>query len=104
MGLVSCLGPMCLGHESAGVIVQIGSNLAAKARAADAAAAALAKDADAPVGAKEARAVVGQRALTVGDRVALEPGSESTSEWLAEGAYLKRRVDCAPTVGMGSTK
>ncbi|KAK6910170.1 chlorophyll synthesis pathway protein BchC [Kwoniella mangroviensis CBS 8507] len=45
MGLVALEEPMCLGHESAGIIVQLGSNN-----------------------------VVGKGALQLGDKVALEPG------------------------------
>lgn len=48
LGLVSCCSAMCLGHESAGEIVKLGSRVA-----------------QAP----------GRTALQVGDRVALEPGS-----------------------------
>ncbi|WVQ99327.1 chlorophyll synthesis pathway protein BchC [Kwoniella sp. CBS 9459] len=45
MGLVALQEPMCLGHESSGILVQLGSN-----------------------------AVVGKGALQLGDKVALEPG------------------------------
>jgi D-xylulose reductase len=60
MGLVSCCGSMCLGHESAGVIVQLGSALAKRAEAATVA------NGSAPAGA---------HVLQLGDRVALEPGT-----------------------------
>ncbi|KAL7421703.1 hypothetical protein Q5752_003473 [Cryptotrichosporon argae] len=60
MGLVECLSPMCLGHESAGVIVRLGASVAAQAAAVSA---------DAPAGTQ-----AGRRALQLGDRVALEPG------------------------------
>ena len=68
MGLVSCAGTMCLGHESSGVVVRLGANLAAKARQADEAAAKL-KDSQAA-----AEAVVGEDVLKIGTRVTLEPG------------------------------
>lgn len=68
MGLVSCAGAMCLGHESSGVVVRLGANLAAKARQADEAAAKL-KDSQAA-----AEAVVGEDVLKIGTRVTLEPG------------------------------
>lgn len=61
MGLVSCLGDMCLGHESSGIIAQIGPNLAAAVKKADAAGA----------GASKGSA---KHVLRVGDRVTLEPG------------------------------
>ena len=63
---------MCLGHESSGVIVQLGSNVAAKAAAAGKAAAELASS-GASKGA--AAAAVGARALNLGDKVTLEPGT-----------------------------
>ena len=68
MGLVSCCGAMCLGHESAGVIVQLGSNVAAQARRAVEAEAKLSSSDNQP------EAVVGQAVLKVGTRVTLEPG------------------------------
>lgn len=68
MGLVSCCGAMCLGHESAGVIVQLGSNLAAQARRAAETEAKLASSD------KQPEAVVGQGVLKLGTRVTLEPG------------------------------
>lgn len=67
MGLVSCAGSMCLGHESSGVIARLGSNLAALARKAE--------QAEKEQGSeKQAQAVVGQGVLKVGTRVTLEPG------------------------------
>ncbi|KAK8864318.1 hypothetical protein IAR55_001565 [Kwoniella newhampshirensis] len=73
MGLVSLLEPMCLGHESSGYIVQLGSNVAAQAAAADRLAKRLASENE---GADKGsvRGVVGKRALNLGDRVAMEPG------------------------------
>lgn len=68
MGLVSCCGSMCLGHESSGIIVQLGSNLAVKARAAAKAEQEL-KDRKG-----EPEALVGEGVLKVGTRVTLEPG------------------------------
>lgn len=67
-GLVSCLGPMCLGHESSGIIVRLGANVAAKAEAATQAAKKLDLDGG------EARQVVGKRALDIGMNVTMEPG------------------------------
>jgi hypothetical protein len=68
MGLVSCCGAMCLGHESSGLIVRLGANVAAKAVAADKASDALAnRKADKAT----AQSVVGKR---IGDKVTLEPG------------------------------
>jgi D-xylulose reductase len=55
LGLVSCCGAMALGHESAGEIVQLGANLAAKAAKAD--------------------STAGGHTFRVGDRVTLEPGT-----------------------------
>ncbi|KAL1413511.1 hypothetical protein Q8F55_001285 [Vanrija albida] len=60
LGLVSCSSAMCLGHESAGEVVQLGANLAAKAEAAAVA---------------NGAAPAGTAPLRVGDRVALEPGT-----------------------------
>lgn len=60
MGLVSCTGDMCLGHESSGYIAQLGSNLAAMAR-----------KADSEKGASKGPA---KQVLRVGDKVTLEPG------------------------------
>ncbi|ORY34084.1 hypothetical protein BCR39DRAFT_592646 [Naematelia encephala] len=72
MGLVSCNSPMCLGHESSGIIVQLGANVAAQAEAANQKASSLAKSQN---GDKESvKQVVGKRALEVGTRVTLEPG------------------------------
>ena len=68
MGLVSCCGAMCLGHESSGIVVQLGTNIAAKASKADAAADEHKGD-DTKV-----QAAVGQGILRLGSRVALEPG------------------------------
>lgn len=68
MGLVSCAGPMCLGHESSGIVVRLGSNLAAKAREAKAVEEKLAQSS------AKAEAVVGPDVLKVGTRVTLEPG------------------------------
>ena len=59
---------MCLGHESSGIIVQLGSNLAVKARAAAKAEQEL-KDRQG-----EPEALVGEGVLKVGTRVTLEPG------------------------------
>lgn len=63
---------MCLGHESSGIIVQLGQNVAAAATMADKRAADLAK-----VTGDRARAqnVEGNAALHLGDRVTLEPGT-----------------------------
>lgn len=61
LGLVSCCGAMCLGHESAGVVVQLGSNLAAQAAKAS------------QIG--TVNAAGGVRPLTVGTEVTLEPGA-----------------------------
>ena len=68
MGLVSCCGPMCLGHESAGIIVQLGSNLTSQAEAL--------KESQKAVGGDrgKANAVTGKPTLMLGDKVALEPG------------------------------
>lgn len=72
MGLVTCSSPMCLGHESSGIVVQLGQNVAASAATADKRAADLAK----LTGDREkAQNVVGNAALHVGDRVTLEPGT-----------------------------
>lgn len=61
MGLVSCMGDMCLGHESSGYIAQLGSNLAAAAR----------KAGPKVEGQKKGAA---KQVLRVGDKVTLEPG------------------------------
>ena len=76
MGLVSCDAPMCLGHEAAGIIVQLGSNIAAQAADADAAAAELAKvQANANGSGTTGKAKpLPKKVLRLGDRVALEPG------------------------------
>lgn len=66
MGLVSCQGPMCLGHESSGIVVRLGSNLASQASKANEAAQKL--------GQGEAQAVVGKGILKLGTRVTMEPG------------------------------
>lgn len=72
MGLVKCSSAMCLGHESSGIIVQLGRNVAASAATADQRAAELAK----LCGDREkAQNVVGNAALHLGDRVTLEPGT-----------------------------
>jgi hypothetical protein len=64
---------MCLGHESAGLIVQLGSNIAAKSASADEATTKLASgNAD---GGK-AQAGVGSNVLRLGDRVAVS-GSDT---------------------------
>jgi hypothetical protein len=68
MGLVSCAGSMCLGHESSGVIARLGSNLAALAREAEQA------EKDLQGSEKQAEAVVGKGVLKIGTRVTLEPG------------------------------
>lgn len=63
---------MCLGHESSGIIVQLGQNVAAQAAKSDARAEELAKS----IGDREkAQNVVGNAALHIGDRVTLEPGT-----------------------------
>lgn len=72
MGLVSCSGAMCLGHESAGIVVQLGQNVAAQAAKSDARASELAKTTGDRA---KAQNVVGNSALHLGDRVALEPGT-----------------------------
>ena len=59
---------MCLGHESSGIVARLGSNLAAKAAAAEQNAA------HASGGSKTAQAVVGKAGLRLGQRVTLEPG------------------------------
>ncbi|WVO16212.1 chlorophyll synthesis pathway protein BchC [Cryptococcus depauperatus] len=68
MGLATCSESMCLGHESAGVIVQLGSNVAQQtARAGEIAAArGLAEESN--------KGTLANRPLTIGDKVALEPG------------------------------
>lgn len=72
MGLVKCSSAMCLGHESSGIVVQLGQNVAASAATADKRAADLA----AQTGDRaKAQNVVGNAALHVGDRVTLEPGT-----------------------------
>ncbi|GFZ44046.1 Xylitol dehydrogenase A [Saitozyma sp. JCM 24511] len=71
MGLVSCCGAMCLGHESSGLIIRLGANVAAKAVAADKASDALANG---KADKATAQSVVGKRALRLGDKVTLEPG------------------------------
>jgi D-xylulose reductase len=68
MGLVHCTSPMCLGHESAGILVQLGSNVAAQVAAADKVKSEMDGDGKAAV------AVTGKRVLRLGDQVALEPG------------------------------
>lgn len=72
MGLVSCSGAMCLGHESSGIIVQLGQNVAASAAKSDARAEELAKSTGDRA---KAQNVVGNAALHLGDRVTLEPGT-----------------------------
>ena len=69
MGLVTCDAPMCLGHEAAGIIVQLGSNIAAQAAEADKAAGDLANG----NGGGKVKALP-KKVLRLGDRVALEPG------------------------------
>lgn len=71
MGLVTCDAPMCLGHEAAGIIVQLGSNIAAQAAEADKAAQALANGNGS--GNSKVKALP-KKVLRLGDRVALEPG------------------------------
>ena len=68
MGLVSCSGSMCLGHESSGVVARLGSNLAALARKAEEAEKQL-QGSD-----KQTEAIVGKGVLKIGTRVTLEPG------------------------------
>lgn len=70
MGLVHCTSAMALGHESAGVIVRLGSNLAKKAADARAKAEKAAKR----TGTDAAYDAVEQPVLRLGDQVALEPG------------------------------
>ena len=72
MGLVTCSAPMCLGHEAAGIIVQLGSNIAAQAAEADKAAKEI-SDAQAD-GKSTVRKALPKKVLRLGDRVALEPG------------------------------
>jgi len=72
MGLVSCSGAMCLGHESSGIVVQLGQNVAAQAAKSDARAEELAKSTGDRA---KAQNVVGNSALHLGDRVTLEPGT-----------------------------
>jgi D-xylulose reductase len=72
MGLVSCSGSMCLGHESSGIVVQLGQNVAAQATISDQRAAELAKSSGDQA---KAQNVVGSAALHLGDRVTLEPGT-----------------------------
>ena len=67
---------MCLGHESAGIIVQLGANIAAKSASATKETAKLASgNAD---GGK-AQAGVGSNVLSLGDRVAVSYGDISDS-------------------------
>ncbi|OCF40333.1 sorbitol dehydrogenase [Kwoniella heveanensis CBS 569] len=73
MGLVALQEPMCLGHESAGILVQLGSNVARQAAEARAVAQKLSEN-DHQVNTGQAQAVVGQGTLQLGDKVALEPG------------------------------
>jgi hypothetical protein len=68
MGLVSCTGDMCLGHESSGYIAQLGSNLAALAREAGP------KAREAGPKASGEKKGAAKQVLRVGDRVTLEPG------------------------------
>ena len=65
---------MCLGHESSGIIVRLGSNVAGKASEAEAVASLL-SNLNGHVDKADAKAVVGRRALNLGDRVTLEPGT-----------------------------
>lgn len=65
-----CTSPMCLGHESAGIVVRLGSKVAAQAAAADAKAAKIISATGQQGGAAAAEAGV----IKLGDRVAMEPG------------------------------
>jgi D-xylulose reductase len=60
---------MCLGHEAAGIIVQLGGNIAAQVEAADRAKVEVARS-DKAVPGKS----LPKKVLRLGDRVALEPG------------------------------
>lgn len=72
MGLINVTSSMCLGHESSGVLVRLGSNVATQAAAADAIASEMSR---ANGQTKEtSRQVVGKRALRLGDKVTVEPG------------------------------
>ena len=72
MGLVTCDQPMCLGHEAAGILVQLGANIAAQASEAARAEEQLSK-VQANGGAKGVK-LLPKKVLRLGDRVALEPG------------------------------
>lgn len=63
---------MCLGHESSGIVVQLGQNVAAAASTADKRAEELTKLCGDRA---KAQNVVGNSALHLGDRVTLEPGT-----------------------------
>ncbi|CAD6573669.1 MAG: hypothetical protein TREMPRED_000884 [Tremellales sp. Tagirdzhanova-0007] len=71
LGLAIVESPMCLGHESSGIVVRLGSNIAAKA--ADAAKL-TSKLSDSKVGKDTAGDVVEARVLKLGGRVTMEPG------------------------------
>ncbi|WVR06974.1 hypothetical protein IAU60_004011 [Kwoniella sp. DSM 27419] len=72
LGHVGLDGPLCLGHESAGIIVQLGANVARQAHEAKQVADKIAKGDGKDKAA--ALAAVGNGALQLGDKVALEPG------------------------------
>lgn len=61
MGLFPVTSPMCLGHESSGIIVRLGSNVAAQAAAAS-------KSQSGQQG------TLGKTILKLGDKVTVEPG------------------------------
>ena len=63
---------MCLGHESSGYVVRLGANVAAQSAAAEKAASELSNGDHTK---EEAKQVVGKRALNIGDKVTMEPGS-----------------------------
>ncbi|WVQ80659.1 chlorophyll synthesis pathway protein BchC [Cryptococcus sp. DSM 104549] len=68
MGLVALKESMCLGHESSGIVVQLGSNIAAQAARANELAAARGKAEESNKG------PLAGKPLELGDKVALEPG------------------------------
>lgn len=68
MGLATLTEPMCLGHESSGIIVQLGSNIVQQAARTNSLTTAREKAEESNKG------TVSNRPLHVGDKVALEPG------------------------------
>lgn len=68
MGLATLTEPMCLGHESSGIIVQLGSNIVQQAARSNSLTTAREKAEESNKG------TVSNRPLQVGDKVALEPG------------------------------